>query len=943
MKALTSRAEALKLSHTENVGRSRGDRDSLKLMSTKLLVLQSTLDQSNCVIANLTRELDAERAGGQASAEELTRVQEKLDELDVHVGRGRPDGHRAYAGHRELALKWGTMSTANRSRAMRRHTADISDIFDANGADNWSPAALARVLVDKGLLDQLMGTRPFARKKLELVVALREVLTAEWNAELACFIVNELELSNRKYSKLRLALCKAHDEFWRKKVWYQCPVTGKVINMPEPLVSNHVWKARMTEKLKPYDLQLSDDGKISQRAMLVTLKANLRRDAAHLRDFTKEDPAFPCFGIDHAAISRVREFSHGGLTMGGCYRGDAPISEMKHTTLVVGQHHDDAAGLEKMLGPQKDRGVVGIAREFEALDEARELDLDGECVPCIPKICLDLAAARGMRKCRGKAACLCACATSEQLQSYPGQLDPPIRDLPSGNTIADFFAARDLAQSQCSYGSELMEYPSLRSSAHLLPEGYDFSVSGAWSCPWCGDEVWTEKGQLEADMARLLELREGAKFNKELKAELDKELKAHAELHASTIKYEDQVIKVGTNRYIVDPLHCLLLNLAKTAWKYSFGDVMNPDDRELVAAYLTEIRLHLDIREKGKREQSQKWFSGAQFDEFVVGVLNGSRTSKSPGLARNILAIVELVYDAPTDAPAVPAPDVAPAPAPAPKKKATSRRARQAAPIGGFVQPDAPTSGPASDATAVFVTTEDLASLDEYDQYSAKAPEIVSHLKSRYGNNASSVFSVLSMWEAYGRLYAAWRDKWESRTLEYRAIRCLRLARAARDFAQALKSVSDGKHKPWYVHMTTWIVWQQMWEVCDTWQLSTVAIETRGARIKRYGRTLPNWRPLVGGYTVYKYVSRQTGELKEELRTYKSSPMHQLLQRLLMSEESWHDDAGYNIPERLRLQATLQSQLLKLEIDDDTSRPRLPRPTMLSELAAINGPQPMQL
>ena len=375
VKALTSRAEALKLSHTENAGRSRGDRDSLKLMSTDLLVLQSTLDQSNCVIANLTRELGAERAGGQASAEELTRVQEKLDELDVHVGRGRPDGHRAYAGHRELALKWGTMSTANRSRAMRRHTADISDIFDANGADNWSPAALARVLVDKGLLDQLMGTRPFARKKLELVVALREVLTAEWNAELACFIVNELELSNRKYSKLRLALCKAHDEFWRKKVWYQCPVTGKVINMPEPLVSNHVWKARITEKLKPYDLQLSDDGKISQRAMLVTLKANIRRDAAHLRDFTKEDPAFPCFGIDHAAISRVREFSHGGLTMGGCYRGDAPISEMKHTTLVVGQHHDDAAGLEKMLGPQKDRGVVGIAREFEALDEARELDL----------------------------------------------------------------------------------------------------------------------------------------------------------------------------------------------------------------------------------------------------------------------------------------------------------------------------------------------------------------------------------------------------------------------------------------------------------------------------------------------------------------------------------------------------------------------------------------
>ena len=84
-----------------------------------------------------------------------------------------------------------------------------------------------------------------------------------------------------------------------------------------------------------------------------------------------------------------------------------------------------------------------------------------------------------------------------------------------------------------------------------------------------------------------------------------------------------------------------------------------------------------------------------------------------------------------------------------------------------------------------------------------------------------------------------------------------------------------------------------MFECCDTWQLSTVAIETRGARIKRYGRTLVNWRPLVQGFSVYKWIDRRTGLLKEGLRSYKSSPMHQILQRLVLSEESWHSDGGY--------------------------------------------------
>ena len=68
----------------------------------------------------------------------------------------------------------------------------------------------------------------------------------------------------------------------------------------------------------------------------------------------------------------------------------------------------------------------------------------------------------------------------------------------------------------------------------------------------------------------------------------------------------------GTKPFIVDPMHCLELNLMKTLWKYSFGDRMTDGDRELVAEYLTEIGLHLDIRAKGKRDPGQKWLSSAQ-------------------------------------------------------------------------------------------------------------------------------------------------------------------------------------------------------------------------------------------------------------------------------------------------------------------------------------------
>eukprot|EP00965_Chrysotila_dentata_P107308 3544722-Pleurochrysis_carterae.AAC.1 len=82
---------------------------------------------------------------------------------------------------------------------------------------------------------------------------------------------------------------------------------------------------------------------------------------------------------------------------------------------------------------------------------------------------------------------------------------------------------------------------------------------------------------------------------------------------------EAPIVRMGTEAYIVDPMHCLALNLAKTAWKHSFGNRMLPHHRERVAAYLNSIGCALDICEKGKRDDQQRWFSASTVDEYVCG------------------------------------------------------------------------------------------------------------------------------------------------------------------------------------------------------------------------------------------------------------------------------------------------------------------------------------
>ena len=166
---------------------------------------------------------------------------------------------------------------------------------------------------------------------------------------------------------------------------------------------------------------------------------------------------------------------------------------------------------------------------------------------------------------------------------------------------------------------------------------------------------------------------------------------------------------------------------------------------------------------------------------------------------------------------------------------------------------------------------------------------------------------------------------------EYRAKRALAFARCSRDFQKALRSLSNNKQKSWYTHVCVGIVWQQMFLFGNTWPLSTVSIESRNARIKRYGRRFANWRPLVNGFTAYDYIDRRSQERVTGQRRYNSSPVHQMLKRVALSELSWHSKSRFTATDKMRLMTQLRSTLIKVEVAD--APPSLPPASMISKLA----------
>ena len=201
--------------------------------------------------------------------------------------------------------------------------------------------------------------------------------------------------------------------------------------------------------------------------------------------------------------------------------------------------------------------------------------------------------------------------------------------------------------------------------------------------------------------------------------------------------------------------------------------------------------------------------------------------------------------------------------------------------------------------------------------------------------------NVLTLWACFGDMYSALRDPWHTDTKSYRAQRSIRFLKtgmhahlsymyviytsdtcaptpvAAIAFSTALNSVSDYKHKSWYVHYLVWIVPRMIAQYGDLWRFCTAAIESRNARLKRIGRTCISWRPFQEGKTIYHYIDHRTGEEITREQGYKSSPMEQMLSKMIALQDSWHSDSMFVRPAKLRLQQDLRRRRLKVDFDTE--------------------------
>eukprot|EP00965_Chrysotila_dentata_P027494 913175-Pleurochrysis_carterae.AAC.1 len=257
---------------------------------------------------------------------------------------------------------------------------------------------------------------------------------------------------------------------WKKRVWYACPVTERVLHLPQPLVSRRLWFGEWRSYVKRFGLQRNQDGRVCERGLVATAQRMIERDAEALLSPSPTNKWILTFEIDYTAISGKRGFTHASLSLGAMYRQARRMQTvLKIVTLAVGQCHDDNNGLALMLtGRATTTGGItgGLASEMETLYHRERLLLaDGREMECKIKCCLDLAAARELRGSMGETACLCACRAPEK-RSYPG--DNSLPDLPAENGLEAWLAARDVLRGRCSWRTELLSFQYVTASLTMF-------------------------------------------------------------------------------------------------------------------------------------------------------------------------------------------------------------------------------------------------------------------------------------------------------------------------------------------------------------------------------------------------------------------------------------------------------------------------------------------
>ena len=123
-------------------------------------------------------------------------------------------------------------------------------------------------------------------------------------------------------------------------------------------------------------------------------------------------------------------------------------------------------------------------------------------------------------------------------------------------------------------------------------------------------------------------------------------------------------------------------------------------------------------------------------DQFVLGDSH-FKGSKSPGLAKNVLAIIELIFDKTTVAAAI----VDAAEPPTAKKDKTARKDRHMALIAGGFGAAAVGAAGIDGATTSSVSISDLKGASSLE---GGGEAVRAYIRERYGNHAALVIQILT-------------------------------------------------------------------------------------------------------------------------------------------------------------------------------------------------------
>ena len=586
---------------------------------------------SDSIVARV--EMESEMARARAEKEsELAVARQQADERLITI--------------RKMAGKLGGKPVVNRSQedldvclqatAYSCETRMTARMLTATGCAETEGAisgdAFMDGVVEGGWMDTVWESQQMWKKRMEWVEELKDDLRLVWTPTLTCEIRDKLSVSYDKLDELRFKL--SHNRVGkqlRPRPWVINPWTGERANFPQPIAPRSGragWCHLVKVMQERCGLRMDATGRVAQRSFRSTVAAQVRRDEGRglLRAVTEADPLVVVLGADGTGVGK-RSITHVATSIAPSYRtGISTQNEMNLNTIATSVTDDHWCGLNETLcgscysGSGDQLPPDSIAAELNAINRTGKLDN----LPAKVVGCFDLVAARGIRGGRGRCACHTEATTAADRFSIP---------------LVTEDSTWDEVQAVMSKLQPLLVNATLRNDSHTPPEAYDYDKEGPWRCSRPGCNV------VFKSRAEYLAARQAFQTAKADKSSAGKKLTssraaAYALIHPSQQgEFEPPCTELNMIDILIDPLHCLMLNLPKVIWKYCWGDRMTHEQRELVAEYLVAIGCPLDVRAKGDgRDANNKWFSGEAFAWFCEG------NERSPGLAENVAAIMDIIY-----------------------------------------------------------------------------------------------------------------------------------------------------------------------------------------------------------------------------------------------------------------------------------------------------------